>query len=65
MFMTKIIIADNMESEVVEEIKKLGKVVYKPTNLASELKDAEVLIVRSATQVNAGLIAQGPRLKAK
>ena len=63
--MTKIIIADNMESEVVEEIKKLGKVVYKPTNLASELKDAEVLIVRSATQVSSGLIAHAPRLKAE
>ncbi len=61
--MTKIIIADNMELEVVEEIKKLGQVVYKPANLANELKDAEVLIVRSATQVNSELIANSARLK--
>lgn len=59
----KIIIADSMEPEVVEEIKKLGKVVYKPANLANELKDAEVLIVRSATQVDSKLITQNSKLK--
>lgn len=59
----KIIISDNMESQVVNEIKKLGKVVYKPANLTNELKDAEVLIVRSATQVSQQLIANCQKLK--
>lgn len=61
--MVKIVIADSMEPEVVEEIKKIGKVVYKPTNLAGELKDAEVLIVRSATQVSQQLIANCQKLR--
>lgn len=59
----KIVIADNMESEVVEGIRKLGTVVYKPANLKEELNDAEALIVRSATKVTADLIANAGKLK--
>lgn len=59
----KIIIADDMEAEVVEGIKKLGTVVYKPADLKKELTDAEVLIVRSATKVTAELISGVSKLK--
>lgn len=61
--MTKIVIADSMENEVVGEIKKLGNVVYKPADLVNEIKDANVLIVRSATKVTADLIKNAGSLK--
>ena len=61
--MTKIVIAESMESEVVEEIRKLGTVVYKPANLSSELHYANVLIVRSSTKVTADLIKDASSLK--
>jgi D-3-phosphoglycerate dehydrogenase len=52
-----------MEPEVVEGIKALGPVVLTPLNLKQELADAEVLIVRSATSVNADLLEAAPKLK--
>lgn len=58
-----IIIADEMEKEVVAEIGKLGKVVFKPADLKKELKDADVLIVRSATKVTKDLIEGADKLK--
>ncbi|MDD5337291.1 MAG: hydroxyacid dehydrogenase [Candidatus ainarchaeum sp.] len=59
----KIVIADNMESEVVEEIKELGEVAYKPADLKASVADADALIVRSATQVNAELLSHAKKLK--
>lgn len=59
----KIVIADNMEPEVIAEIKKLGETVVSPANLQDALKDANVLIVRSATKVTAELLAHAPHLK--
>lgn len=59
----KIIIADDMEKEVIAQLEHIGKVVYKPANLASALSDAHVLIVRSATKVNEGLLSAAPNLK--
>ncbi len=61
--MAKIIIADIMEQEVVEEIKKLGEVIYKPVDLKAMLTDANVLIVRSATKVTKELIANAQNLR--
>ena len=62
--MTKIVISDNMEKEVVEELKSLGEVVFLPENLQEAVKDADVLIVRSKTQVTKDLIDDAPNLKA-
>lgn len=59
----KIVIADNMEPEVVEWITELGEVEYKPADLRKALADAEVLITRSATQVTEELIAGAKKLK--
>jgi len=61
--MSTIVIADEMEKEVVSGIGKLGKVIYKPADLGKELADADVLIVRSATKVTADLIAGAKKLK--
>ncbi len=61
--MTRIIISDSMEKEVVEELKSLGEVVFLPENLEDALKDADVLIVRSKTQVTKELIDSSPNLK--
>lgn len=61
--MVKIVIADNMEPEVVEEIKKLGEVIYKPVDLKTALADGEVLIVRSATKVDEKLLCCAKKLR--
>lgn len=59
----RIVIADQMEDDVVEEIRKLGEVDFKPADLKTALADADVLIVRSATKVTADLIADVKNLK--
>ncbi|VVB58249.1 Glyoxylate reductase [Candidatus Anstonella stagnisolia] len=59
----KIVIADNMEGEVVAEMSRLGHVEYKPKDLNASLIDAEVLVVRSATKVTAELLKNAPKLK--
>ncbi len=61
--MVKIIIADNMEPDVIEGLRKLGEVVYKPADIRAALADAEVLVVRSATKVTVDLIANANKLK--
>jgi D-3-phosphoglycerate dehydrogenase len=58
-----IVIADQMEEEVVREIGKLGKVEYKPADVKAALADADILIVRSATKVTKDLIAGASKLK--
>jgi D-3-phosphoglycerate dehydrogenase len=58
-----IVIADQMEEEVVSALGALGKVVYKPVDVKKTLSDADVLIVRSATKVTEELIADAKSLK--
>ena len=59
----KIIIADQMEEEVVELIKKLGTVEYTPKDLNASLADADALVVRSATKVTKELLNHAKRLR--
>lgn len=61
----QILIADEMEKEVVEEIRKLGSVEYKPSpvDLPKKLENADVLIVRSATKVTKELLTHAKKLK--
>ncbi|MCX6770886.1 MAG: hydroxyacid dehydrogenase [Candidatus Micrarchaeota archaeon] len=59
----KIVIADNMEPEVVAEIKKLGDTAVAPSDLKAALADADALIVRSATKVTAELLTHAPKLR--
>ncbi len=62
--MPKIVIADSMEREVVEKIKELGTVeLATPADLIEKLKDADVLIVRSATKVTRELLSSAQKLK--
>ena len=58
-----IVIADQMEDEVISEIRKLGKVEYRPADLRQALKEADALVVRSATRVTKELISDAKRLK--
>lgn len=58
-----IIIADKMEKEVVEGIRKLGSVELVPPDLKAALGNADVLIVRSATKVTEELLQSAPKLK--
>ncbi len=53
----KIIVADAMEDEVLAELRKMGEVVYRPSDLYSEIAKSDVLIVRSATKVTEALVA--------
>ncbi|MFN7991558.1 MAG: NAD(P)-dependent oxidoreductase [Candidatus Micrarchaeia archaeon] len=59
----KIVIADQMEEEVVRGIASLGTVVERPADLRSALNDADVLIVRSATAVTRELISGAGKLR--
>lgn len=59
----RIVVADQMEEEVVSEIRKLGHVEYKPADVKAALVDADVLIVRSATKVTKELLAGAGKLK--
>ncbi len=59
----KIVIADQMEAEVVSSIRKLGEVDYLPGDLAKSLSDADVLVVRSATKATSELLGHAKTLK--
>lgn len=58
-----IVIADNLVEEAVEELRKSGDVSYRPENLEEAVKEADVLVVRSATKVTRELIAEAGKLK--
>lgn len=61
--MARIIVADDMEKEVVDELRKLGEIIYLPKNLNEALANADVLIVRSKTKVTNELLVHAPKLK--
>jgi len=58
-----IVVADGMEDEVIEELRTLGEVRYRPEDLKASLGDADALVVRSATKVTEDLIADAKRLR--
>lgn len=63
-----IVIADSLPSSTVDTFRALGWTVDPKTGrsseeLARDLTDADALIVRSATQVTASLIAAAPKLR--
>ncbi len=63
----KILICDKVAPEVVEELKKLGDVVYKtgmePEELKREISDAHVAVVRSATKLRRDVLQHAKNLK--
>ncbi len=62
--MPRIVITDNMEEEAVALLREIGEVSYRPGNMDEALKDADALVVRSATKVTAELLGKAPKLKA-
>jgi D-3-phosphoglycerate dehydrogenase len=63
----KVIVADKISERGVELLKKtpgLTVVLTTKDTLAAELKDADALIVRSATRVTPDLLSKAPKLRA-
>lgn len=62
----KVIVADKISERGVELLKKSGLNVVLTTKdtIGAELKDADALIVRSATRVTPDLLDKAPRLRA-
>ena len=64
----KIIVADSLPASALEVLDADGWTVdarsgRSPKDLAADLADADAILVRSATKVDAGLIAAGPKLR--
>src|SRR5258708_23284074 len=63
----KIIVAEKMSSSAVNLLREPGWEVITPDqlngNLAKELENADALLVRSAVQVNAALLAGAGKLR--
>ena len=64
----KIIVADSLPSSALEVLQADGWIVdartgRAPKELASDIADADAILVRSATKVDAALIAAAPRLR--
>ena len=65
----KILICDTLNSKVLEELQSLGECSdisaskSKHEDLVSEINDAEVVIIRSSTQLTKEIIEKGDKLK--
>ena len=65
----KIVVADNLPASALEVLRAEAgwdvdaRTGRSPTDLAADLADAEALLVRSATTVDARLLAAAPRLR--
>ncbi len=66
--MPKVVVSDAVNAEAVELLRKAGFAVVfndklKPEELAAEMADADALVVRSKTKVDAKLLAVAKKLK--
>ena len=65
----KVLISDNLHQAGIDILKShpnidvVARPGMKPEELLAEIKDADALVIRSATKVTADLIAAAPRLK--
>ena len=65
----KILICDTLNSKVLEELQSLGECIdistseSKDQDLVLEINDAEVVIIRSSTQLTKEIIEKGDKLK--
>src|SRR5712672_1661143 len=63
----KIVIAEKMSSSAIDLLREPGWTIITPDqlngSLAQELEGADALLVRSAVQVNAGLLANASKLR--
>ena len=65
----KIVVADDLPKTALELLKDEGWTVDSrsgrtPEQLSADLRDADALVVRSATKVTADIIAAAPKLRA-
>ena len=65
----KILICDTLNSKVLDELQSLGECIdisaseSKDKDLVSEIIDAEVVVIRSSTQLTKEIIEKGDKLK--
>ena len=65
----KILICDPLNSKVLEELQSLGECIdissseSKDQDLVSEINDAAIVVIRSATQLTKEIIEKGDKLK--
>ena len=59
----KIVVADKLDPEVLDEIKNTWETVYLPENLEKALVDADALVIRSRTKVTEELLSKAKSLK--
>ena len=65
----KILICDTLNNKVLEDLQSIGDCVdisaseSKGKDLVSEINDAEVVVIRSSTQLTKEIIEKGDKLK--
>jgi D-3-phosphoglycerate dehydrogenase len=64
----KIVVADGLPASAIERLRESDWIIdmrqgRSPDELASDLKDADALVVRSATKVTRALIDAAPKLR--
>ena len=65
----KILICDSLNSKVLEELQSLGECIdissskSNDQDLVLEINDAEVVVIRSSTQLTKEIIEKGDKLK--
>ena len=65
----KILICDTLNNKVLEDLQSIGDCVdisaseSKDKDLVSEINDAEVVVIRSSTQLTKEIIEKGDKLK--
>ena len=65
----KILICDTLNSKVLDELQSLGECIdissskSKDQDLVLEIREAEIVVIRSATQLTKEIIEKGENLK--
>ncbi len=59
----KIVVADKLDDETIVDMRMRWQLIYQPAELAKEIVDADVLVVRSRTKVTKELLAGAEKLR--
>ena len=60
----KVLVADNMEKQVLDDLAGFAEVIFQPEDVHGAIQDVDFLVVRSATQVDKDLLSKSNNLKA-
>ncbi|MFQ5406510.1 MAG: hydroxyacid dehydrogenase [Candidatus Micrarchaeia archaeon] len=60
----KVLVADNMQKEVLDDLAGFAEVIFQPDDLHGAIQDVDFLVVRSATTVDKELLSKSKKLKA-